>query len=78
MSLRGIEIKVLKKINDTGYTSKTQIVAFLHNTLGMDTRTANKVYTLWLLNYREDGDYKQVTEINRDTILKENYINSLK
>ena len=67
MSLRGIEIKVLKKINDTGYTSKTQIVAFLHNTLGMDTRTANKVYTLWLLNYREDGDYKQVTEINRDT-----------
>ena len=67
MSLRGIEIKVLKKINDTGYTSKTQIVAFLHNTLGMDTRTANKVYALWLLNYREDGDYKQVTEINRDT-----------
>jgi len=67
MSLRGIEIKVLKKINDTGYTSKTQIVAFLHNTLGMDTRTANKVYALWLLNYREDGDYKQVTEVNRDT-----------
>ena len=67
MSLNKKEIRVLKLINDNILgTNRTSVVRYLINELGFPHQIAVKVSTLWFLNYREDGNYEEIEEVNRD------------
>ena len=68
MSLNKKEIRVLKLINDNvSGANRTSAVRYLINELGFPHQIAVKVSTLWFLNYREDGNYEEIEEVNRDT-----------
>ena len=68
MSLNKKEIRVLKLINDNvSGANRTSAVRYLINELGFPHQIAVKVSTLWFLNYREDGKYEEIEEVNRDT-----------
>ena len=68
MSLNKKEIRVLKLINDNVSGAKrTSVVRYLINELGFPNQIAVKVSNLWFLNYRKDGKYEEIEEVNRDT-----------
>ena len=68
MSLNKKEIRVLKLINDNvSGANRTSAVRYLIDELGFPNQIAVKVSTLWFLNYREDGKYEEIEEVNRDT-----------
>ncbi len=67
MSLNKKEIRVLKLINDNvSGANRTSAVRYLIHELGFPQQIAVKVSTLWFLNYREDGKYEEIEEVNRD------------
>jgi len=68
MSLNKKEIRVLKLINDNvSGTNRSGVVRYLMRELGFPQPIAVKVSALWFLNYREDGNYEEIEEVNRDT-----------
>lgn len=68
MSLNKKEIRVLKLINDNvSGTNRSGVVRYLMKELGFPQPIAVKVSALWFLNYREDGNYEEIEEVNRDT-----------
>ena len=68
MSLNKKEIRVLKLINDNiSGANRSSAVGYLINELGFPYQIAVKVSALWFLNYREDGNYEEIEEVNRDT-----------
>tara|TARA_R110002126_G_scaffold291771_1_gene457533 strand:+ start:10789 stop:12087 length:1299 start_codon:yes stop_codon:yes gene_type:complete len=74
--LTNIEQKVLGKLQQMyGRPNKGQATSFLKNKFAFTSKQAIDLYTLWFLNYQEDGDYSNIEKVNRDihpvlTILK--------
>jgi hypothetical protein len=66
MGLSKLEIRVLKHINKSGYKGKSSIINFLKKNLALSHEKAMDFYTLWFLNYREDGNYEEITDPNKE------------
>lgn len=66
MSLTKLEVRILKEINKIRHKSKAIVKNYLTKTLLLPLPMVNKYYMLWFLNYREDGKYEEITEVNRD------------
>jgi hypothetical protein len=61
------EQKILGKLQQMyGHPNKGLATGFLTNKFGFNSTQASDLYTLWFLNYRDDGDYSKVEEVNRD------------
>ena len=69
MGLSGKEIQVLKLIdkNTKDNRKNSSVTAYLRNNLGLPRNIVNKIYSLWLLNHREDGKYEEIEEVDRET-----------
>ena len=68
MSLNKKEIRVLKLIDaNVRGNHKANVTSYLRNQLGLPNDIANKIYALWVLNFRKDGKYEEIEEVNRDT-----------
>jgi len=68
MSLNKKEIRVLKLIDaNVRGNHKANVTSYLRNQLGLPNDIANKIYALWVLNFRKDGKYEEIEEANRDT-----------
>ena len=68
MSLNTKEIKVLKLINqNVSGGNRKKAFSYLRTELGFPNDVAAKVSDLWFLNYREDGKYEEIEEVNRET-----------
>lgn len=64
--LKKYEINMLKTINKSGFKGKNSIKTFLHNKLGLNDKSSNYFYSLWFLNYREDGKYEEITDADKN------------
>ena len=68
MSLNTKEIRVLKLINqNVSGQNRKKAFSYLRTELGFPNDVATKVSDLWFLNYREDGKYEEIEEVNRET-----------
>ena len=68
MGLNVKEIKVLKLINrNVSGKNRRRAISYLRTELGFPNDVAIKVSNLWFLNYREDGKYEEIEEVNRET-----------
>ena len=80
IGLTGKENKIIQLLHrnfegEGGVPNKTNVLNFLTTKIALPQETAQNLYTLWWLNYQEDGDYSDI-EVNRDpkpiiTILKD-------
>ena len=80
IGLTGKENKIIQLLHrnfegEGGVPNKTNVLNFLTTKIALPQETSQNLYTLWWLNYQEDGDYSDI-EVNRDpkpiiTILKD-------
>ena len=62
-----LEQKILGKLQKMyDRPNKNQATSFLKNKFAFSNKQSKDIYTLWFLNYRDDGDYSKVDEVNRD------------
>jgi hypothetical protein len=66
MGLTKSEVKILKLINKSGFRGKQSVTRYLEKNLALNATIARDFYTLWFLNFREDGKYEEITEVDRD------------
>ena len=57
---------LIHKAYPNGKPNKSMVVSFLQKKLTLGTKKNMELYTLWFLNYREDGDYSKLETVNRD------------